>query len=512
MQPEVPQRDGTRTDGASPRRLGSGRPEECFVVMPFGKKPAPGTSHQLFDFDKIYRVVMRRAIEAAGMVPVRADESTASGIIHADMFKALRDKPVVLAELSLLNPNVYYELGIRHVLSSTGTVLMCRQDQPLPFDVALSRVVLYEYDGLHLDWEEAERIIPVLRQYLLEAQQGRPDSPVHALIHIPTAEARTGPEATVANPFVLPELHPYAKDLGRRWRQDGLDLPSLMENHARSIFGARSIGYYCLAGDSLPDEAAQVAAHLVDTAQYDLANELFERFEPGGLNYRERVMYASSYSETHPNEAGAVHGIALLDDVITDVQHRFVTDDAERAAALADCLRRRAGLLQWRWQLTNESRDLEAAIDELERALAQMLETRRLASDAPAGLIAQIRVKLMLHLRIRDGDAQRPDVEQHGRAVLTMPLDARIDDENSHSWVRWYQVIVLADQGNERTAREKTFDSLREDARLNDLKHWDVGRRQYVLLRRFIDQYSEWFREPTLIGTVAQALQSRLDL
>jgi hypothetical protein len=38
------------------------------------------------------------------------------------------------------------------------------------------------------------------------------------------------------------------------------------------------------------------------------------------------------------------------------------------------------------------------------------------------------------------------------------------------------------------------------------------GRRQYVLLRRFIDQYSEWFREPTLIGTVAQALQSRLDL
>jgi hypothetical protein len=35
-----------------------------------------------------------------------------------------------------------------------------------------------------------------------------------------------------------------------------------MENHARSIFGARSIGYYCLAGDSLPDEAAQVASHL----------------------------------------------------------------------------------------------------------------------------------------------------------------------------------------------------------------------------------------------------------
>ena len=61
----------------------------------------------------------------------------------------------------------------------------------------------------------------------------------------------------------------------------------------------------------------------------------------------------------------------------------------------------------------------------------------------------------MLHLRIRDGDALRPDVEQHSRAVLTMPIDARFDEEKAQSWVRWYQVIVLADQGNERTAREK---------------------------------------------------------
>jgi hypothetical protein len=442
---------------------------------------------------------------------VRSDESTASGVIHTEMFKALRDKPVVLAELSLLNPNVYYELGIRHVLSSTGTVLMCRLGQPLPFDVALSRVVLYDYDGRDLDWEEAERIIPVLRQYLLEAQQGHQDSPVHALIHIPAADATSRPDTTAANPFLHPELHPFEEDLGRRWRRDGLDLADLMERHGRSVFGARAIGYYCLAGDALPPGAERVASHLVDAAQYDLSNELFERFEPDELSYRDRLMYASSYSETHPDEAGAEHGLALLDDVMADVQHRFTNGDRDRAAALAECLRRRAGLLQWRWQLTNDTAHLEAVIGELERALAQMLDTRRLAADAPAGLIAQIRVKLMLHLRIRDGDAQRPDVEQYGRAVLTMPFDGRLDDDEACSWVRWYQVLVLADQGNERTARERTFDALSEDARLDELEHWDIGRRQYLLLRRFIDQYSEWFREPALIGTVAQVLQSRLD-
>jgi tellurite resistance protein len=80
------------------------------------------------------------------------------------------------------------------------------------------------------------------------------------------------------------------------------------------------------------------------------------------------------------------------------------------------------------------------------------------------------------------------------------------------SWLRWYQVIVVADEGHERDAREKTYEALREDARLNEFEHREVGKRQYQLLRRFIDQYSEWFREPSLIGTVAQALQSRLEL
>ena len=146
------------------------------------------------------------------------------------------------------------------------------------------------------------------------------------------------------------------------------------------------------------------------------------------------------------------------------------------------------------------------------RSLELMLDARRLGAGPPAGLIAQIRVKVMLHLRIRDQDAHRPDAEQHGQAVLAITPDLSIDDSIALSWLRWYQVIVLADQGHEQDAREKTYEALREDARLNEFEHREVGKRQYQLLRRFIDQYSEWFREPSLIGTVAQALQSRLEL
>src|SRR5258707_967735 len=91
---------------------------ECFVVMPFGKKPIPDHAGREYDFDKVYRVIIQRAVQKAGLDPIRADERKGSNLIHTDMFKDLRDQAVVLADLSLHNPNVYYELGIRHVMSS----------------------------------------------------------------------------------------------------------------------------------------------------------------------------------------------------------------------------------------------------------------------------------------------------------------------------------------------------------------------------------------------------------
>jgi hypothetical protein len=151
----------------------------CFVVMPFGRKPLNDGSGKDYDFDKVYRV-MQRAIQRAGLEPCRADQQR-GGIIHVDMFRALRDAPVVLADLSLHNPNVFYELGIRHALRPGGTVLMCRAGSDLPFDLCFSRVLVYRYDGEIFDFEEVDRLVEELCLALEEAQHGQPDSPLHAL-------------------------------------------------------------------------------------------------------------------------------------------------------------------------------------------------------------------------------------------------------------------------------------------------------------------------------------------
>ena len=47
-------------------------PNECFIVMPFGKKLFPDDPQRTYDFDKIYRTLIQRAVREAGMIPVRA--------------------------------------------------------------------------------------------------------------------------------------------------------------------------------------------------------------------------------------------------------------------------------------------------------------------------------------------------------------------------------------------------------------------------------------------------------
>lgn len=147
--------------------------------MPFGRKPCNDGSGKTYDFDKVYRV-LQRAICLAGMNPVRADQQS-GGIVHADMFRALREAPVVLADLSLHNPNVFYEVGVRHALRPGGTVLVGRTGTEVPFNLGLSRLFYYDFDGENFDFEEVDRLVEALRPALELANGGQADSPLYAL-------------------------------------------------------------------------------------------------------------------------------------------------------------------------------------------------------------------------------------------------------------------------------------------------------------------------------------------
>ena len=83
--------------------------------------------------------MIRPAVEDAGMQCVRADEERVGGIIHKPMFERLLLCDYAVADLSMANANVYYELGIRHATRPWSTVLLFREGFRLPFDTGPAR-------------------------------------------------------------------------------------------------------------------------------------------------------------------------------------------------------------------------------------------------------------------------------------------------------------------------------------------------------------------------------------
>jgi tetratricopeptide (TPR) repeat protein len=152
----------------------------AFVIMPFGeKKTADGTA---IDFNEVYKELLAPAITAAGLTPHRADADRRGGSIHLDMFQDLLLAEFVVADLTLDNPNVWYEIGVRHALRAGGTVLTYALRDRLPFDIAGQRMQRYTLKSGKLDLDLIEQDRAALREAIeatLGAWRGRRASPVY---------------------------------------------------------------------------------------------------------------------------------------------------------------------------------------------------------------------------------------------------------------------------------------------------------------------------------------------
>jgi hypothetical protein len=158
----------------------------CFVLMPFGQKPDP-TGRPPIDFNRIYEEGIKPAIQAAGMVPVRADEEKTGGIIHKPMFERLLLCEYAVADLTTANANVFYELGVRHTARPHTTQPIYAKHQPIPFDVNYLRALGYEL-GANNEFgnNEASALVAALSTRLktlrdVSAAGAEPDSPVFQL-------------------------------------------------------------------------------------------------------------------------------------------------------------------------------------------------------------------------------------------------------------------------------------------------------------------------------------------
>ena len=99
------------------------RKRTCFVIMPFGVKPYAGGR---MNFDRVFEDYIVKGAHLAGYNVERADKTTEGGVINKRMMELIYHSPVAVVDITTNNPNVFYELGVRHALHKRGTVLIRR--------------------------------------------------------------------------------------------------------------------------------------------------------------------------------------------------------------------------------------------------------------------------------------------------------------------------------------------------------------------------------------------------
>lgn len=155
----------------------------AFVAMPFGTKP--DASGKEIDFNKVFDDLIKPALKDAGLDVFRADKEQRAGDIRTDMFQELLMADLVLADLSIDNPNVWYEVGVRHALRARGVVLIQGPRPTQPFDIYTDRKLNYHLkDGVpDPEFLAADRrALAEMARATLDAWHGRKTSPVYALL------------------------------------------------------------------------------------------------------------------------------------------------------------------------------------------------------------------------------------------------------------------------------------------------------------------------------------------
>jgi O-acetyl-ADP-ribose deacetylase (regulator of RNase III) len=132
--------DGTRSRRTEPNEV---PPDTtCFVIMPFG--PRTDATGNYINFDEVYEHLIKAAANDAGITQCRRTvDNHRPGWIHPEMFHAIYTADVAIVDISHLNANVFYELGIRHALVGRVTVLIKEEDTAIPFNIQGMNVIPY---------------------------------------------------------------------------------------------------------------------------------------------------------------------------------------------------------------------------------------------------------------------------------------------------------------------------------------------------------------------------------
>ncbi|SDD47842.1 hypothetical protein SAMN05660690_4315 [Geodermatophilus telluris] len=141
----------------------------AFVIRGFGVKAG-------VDFDRVHEDLIGPALDAVGLEGGTTGLIVEAGNVRDDVIHELLVADLVVADVSIHNANVFYELGVRHAVRDRATVLVRARVDEVPFDLRGERYLSYDPTA---PAEAAPRLVQALRETLANE---RVDSPVFTYV------------------------------------------------------------------------------------------------------------------------------------------------------------------------------------------------------------------------------------------------------------------------------------------------------------------------------------------
>jgi predicted nucleotide-binding protein len=186
------------------------RDKVCFLIAPIGGE---GTEVRRRS-DMMLRHVIEPAASARGYSVLRADQINSPGQITSQILRLVLEAPLAIADISGLNPNVMYELGVRHA-AGKPVIQITGRGEVIPFDVAGIRTLIVDLsvDSAAKARQDLERMIAALAQ-----DTATVDSPVAAATDVAVFERIDERLGAAASPIfsVLKDLDSRLGSLERR--------------------------------------------------------------------------------------------------------------------------------------------------------------------------------------------------------------------------------------------------------------------------------------------------------
>lgn len=265
----------------------------CFVIAPIGE---PGSDTRKRS-DQVLKYIIKPVAESLGFAAVRADQIAESGLITTYVIQHIVDDAMVVADLTDHNPNVFYELAIRHA-HRKPYVQMIHRGQRIPFDLAGVKTLAFD----NQDLDSVEEAKAELQRLMQASRDGITSmaSPISLAIDMQRSAESANPQdryfAEIMTSLSQLKTELIGALASRRQTESHLvptlmtpDMVSTVDQRLRSAFARREIAsdprkatlFYRVGSGELRQIISEVLSTLTDanSSEEELENRVISAVE-----------------------------------------------------------------------------------------------------------------------------------------------------------------------------------------------------------------------------------------